>query len=123
MNHLIIFPPPAKAGGEFFWEKLTRIDFPLLQVYIESANLTMRTVMVASAKDLKADPQKLLEAVLRGEEVIITYRGKPRAKLVPLQEHVDDEIDSPGSAPLFGIWKDHELFEDVEDYLRNLRKG
>ena len=60
--------------------------------------------MYASAKDLRFYTKKLLDAVSRGEEVIITYRGKPCAKLTPLKE-----IDKPESQtdPLFGLWKDH----------------
>ncbi len=75
--------------------------------------------MRATAKDLRFHSTELLNTVKRGEEVIITYRGKPCAKLVPIEEEneystVDDE--------LFGIWKDNEQVKNVEDYVRNLRK-
>ena len=64
--------------------------------------------------------KNLLDVVSRGEEVIITYRGKPLAKLAPI-----DEADKKASLadPLFGIWKDHQPTEDVVKYVRNLRKG
>jgi prevent-host-death family protein len=42
--------------------------------------------MYASAKDLRFYSKNLLDVVSRGEEVIITYRGKPCAKLAP-QNH------------------------------------
>ena len=76
--------------------------------------------MHASAKDLRFHSKNLLDVVSRGEEVIITYRGKPLAKLAPI-----DETDTKASQadPLFGIWKDHEPTEDVDKYVRNLRKG
>ena len=76
--------------------------------------------MHATAKDLRFYSKNLLDAVSRGEEVIITYRGKPCAKLAPL-----DEADKKESKvdPLFGIWKDHKLTKDVDKYVRNLRKG
>ena len=76
--------------------------------------------MHASAKDLRFYSKNLLDAVSRGEEVIITYRGKPCAKLAPLNEA--DEKQSQTDV-LFGIWKDHQPTKDVNEYIGNLRKG
>lgn len=76
--------------------------------------------MHASAKDLRFHSKNLLEAVSRGEEVIITYRGKPCAKLAPLKKSHKTQSQSD---PLFGIWKNHPETEDVTTYVRNLRKG
>ena len=76
--------------------------------------------MRASAKDLRFYSKKLLDVVSRGEEVIITYRGKPCAKLAPLDEPNKKESQAD---PLFGIWKDHKPTNDVDKYVRNLRKG
>jgi prevent-host-death family protein len=76
--------------------------------------------MQASAKDLRFYSKKLLDVVSRGEEVIITYRGKPCAKLAPLDEAGKKE---PQEDPLFGIWKDHKPTKDVDKYVRKLRKG
>jgi len=75
--------------------------------------------MKATAKDLRFQSRELLNTVSRGEEVVITYRGKPCAKLVPYhKEGKKIEKDE-----LFGIWKEHEDIQDVEKYVRNLRKG
>jgi len=76
--------------------------------------------MYASAKDLRFYSKNLLDVVSRGEEVIITYRGKPCAKLAPLNEADKKESQTD---PLFGIWKDHKPIKDVDKYVRNLRKG
>ena len=76
--------------------------------------------MYASAKDLRFYSKNLLDAVSRGEEVIITYRGKPCAKLTSLRENDKKQIQSDS---LFGIWKDHAESKDVSRYVRNLRKG
>lgn len=73
--------------------------------------------MKATAKDLRFHSKEILEAVSRGEEVVITYRGKPQAKLVPMKQ------DKTIKNNLFGIWKDHESTEDVYAYLREKRKG
>ena len=74
--------------------------------------------MKATAKDLRFHSSELLAAVTRGEEVVITYRGKPCAKLVPYGNK-EKNIDKD---KLFGIWKDHENAKEVEKYVRNLRK-
>ena len=79
----------------------------------------MRRKMQATAKDLRFHSTELLNTVKRGEEVIITYRGKPCAKLVPIEEKINPVV--PGE--LFGIWKDNDQMENVEDYVKNLRKG
>ena len=76
--------------------------------------------MLATAKDLRFHSKNLLDAVSRGEEVIITYRGKPCAKLGPLNEaHKTESLDDP----LFGIWKNHQEVKDVKKYIRKLREG
>jgi len=76
--------------------------------------------MKATAKDLRFHSKELLNTVNRGEEVIITYRGKPCAKLVPYDE---SKIDKRTKTNLFGIWKDNDIIEDVDNYVRDIRKG
>ena len=77
--------------------------------------------MEATAKDLRFHAKELLDAVSRGEEVIITLRGKPHAKLIPID--TADKKNNRSDNPLFGIWKDNELVKNVDSYVRNLRKG
>lgn len=78
--------------------------------------------MKATAKELRFHSKALLDAVSRGDSVVITFRGKPCAKLVPygdnnLAEHLQSEDD------LFGIWRDRDDIENVGDYVRDLRKS
>lgn len=75
--------------------------------------------MKATAKDLRFHSKELIETVNRGEEVVITFRGKPCAKLVPFEEGTSKELKNE----LFGMWKDHDLTVNVDEYVRNLRKG
>ena len=75
--------------------------------------------MKATAKDLRFQSRELLNTVNRGEEVVITYRGKPCAKLVPYQ----NEGKKNKEDELFGIWKDHKDIQNIDEYVRNLRKG
>jgi len=75
--------------------------------------------MKATAKDLRFHSKELLNTVNRGEEVVITFRGKPCAKLVPYGEAKDQNRKSE----LFGIWKDNNIVQNVNEYVRDLRKG
>ena len=76
--------------------------------------------MYSTAKELRFHTKELLESVSRGEEVIITFRGKPYAKLVPLK---DSKNKVEKSSELFGIWKNRKDLEDVDSYVREIRKG
>jgi prevent-host-death family protein len=75
--------------------------------------------MNATAKDLRFNSKELIDAVKRGEEVVISFRGKPCAKLVPYQE----TQKQPGKNELFGIWQDNDTTLNVDEYVRTLRKG
>ncbi len=75
--------------------------------------------MKATAKDLRFHSKELLDTVNRGEEVVITFRGKPCAKLIPFLEAERNTAKNE----LFGIWKDNERTQDVEEFVRKLRKG
>ncbi|HIJ42307.1 MAG TPA: type II toxin-antitoxin system prevent-host-death family antitoxin [Deltaproteobacteria bacterium] len=75
--------------------------------------------MKATAKDLRFHSRDLIDTVNRGEEVVITFRGKPCAKLIPYKE---DEVETTKNE-LFGIWKDNDMVQDVDQYIRGLRKG
>jgi len=68
--------------------------------------------MRATAKELRFNSKELFDTVSRGEEVIITYRGKPCAKLVQIGKEQNNK--STGDE-LFGIWKDSDAVKNVED--------
>ena len=91
----------------------TEIDRP--ELTFQSINLY---IMEATAKDLRFHSKELLDAVKRGEEVVITYRGTPCAKLVPIAHGVSQGED----AELFGIWGDHDETESVQDFVDKARE-
>lgn len=76
--------------------------------------------MHATAKELRFNTKELLDTVSRGEEVIITYRGKSCAKLVPIG---NEQNNQSAGDELFGIWKDNDGVKNVENYVQNLRHG
>ena len=75
--------------------------------------------MQATSKDLRFHTKKILDAARRGEEVVITFHGKPYAKIVPL----DEQITKDKQNEFCGMWKDRTDMQDVEAYVRKLRKG
>ena len=75
--------------------------------------------MKATAKDLRFNSKELLDTVNRGEEVVITFRGKPCAKLIPYSEKNEGITKNE----LFGIWENNDMVQDIDEYVRGLRKG
>ncbi|MDR2745878.1 MAG: type II toxin-antitoxin system prevent-host-death family antitoxin [Treponema sp.] len=76
--------------------------------------------MEITTKQLRIQPGRIISQVNNGQEIIITYRGKPSAKIIPLEwENLKQDHDNE----LFGIWKDREDINDVNQYIRNMRKG
>ena len=76
--------------------------------------------MEISTKELRANPGKTLARVERGQEIVVTFRGKAVAKLVPIESPeapapVEDDL-------LFGLWRDRGI-DDVDAHVRDLRKG
>jgi prevent-host-death family protein len=77
--------------------------------------------MKATAKDLRFYAKELLESANRGESITISYRGKPYAKLVPIENDSENKDETPHT--LFGIWSDHGAIQDIDEHVRQLRKG
>ena len=75
--------------------------------------------MEVSIRDLTTQTKRLLAAVERGEEVVITFRGRARAKVVP----IEGPPARAAEEELFGIWKDHPETEKVEGYVDRMRKA
>ena len=77
--------------------------------------------MQPSIVDLRYRMKSVLEALDRGESVTVLHRGKPRARLTPIKSRPKPRMKVEDH-PAFGMWKDRKDMEDVEAYLRNLRK-
>jgi prevent-host-death family protein len=79
--------------------------------------------MKTSAKDLRLHTRRILDAIDRGQEVTITHRGKPRAKIVPIRSARRSSKKTARALPLFGIWKDNPKTKNVAAYVDSLRSG
>ncbi|MDR2588335.1 MAG: type II toxin-antitoxin system prevent-host-death family antitoxin [Spirochaetales bacterium] len=73
--------------------------------------------MEITLKQLRVQPGRIIAQAGSGQEITVTYRGKPRAKIVPLAGEKADTVDE-----LFGIWKRRDELADVERYVRTIRK-
>jgi antitoxin (DNA-binding transcriptional repressor) of toxin-antitoxin stability system len=79
--------------------------------------------MEASIVDLCYRMKSVLEAPDRGESVTVLHRGKPRDRLEPIRSKAETKPRMKAEDhPAFGMGKDRKDMEDVEAYLRNLRK-
>jgi prevent-host-death family protein len=78
--------------------------------------------MEITTKQLKIQPGRIIDQVNNGQEITITYRGKACAKIVPIVDRKNIDFEET-AGELFGMWKDRKDMEDVEQYVRNMRKG
>jgi prevent-host-death family protein len=78
--------------------------------------------MKTSAKDLRIHAKRLLEAVERGEEITITHRGRPCARLIPVGKQRRTRKKA-SELSLFGMWKDYDATRHVTAYVDKLRSG
>ncbi len=74
----------------------------------------MKTV---TAKDLRYKTSSILANIKKGNEVVITLRGKSVALLKPL-EKVEREFNPVG----FAIWKDRKDFKKPVEWVEEKRK-
>jgi len=76
--------------------------------------------MEITAKELRGKPTQIIEQASRGTEVIITVHGKKLAKIIPYrmkEKQITQDTDE-----IFGIWKDKDIGDSVDNYVRSIRK-
>jgi len=73
--------------------------------------------MIATAKDLRFNISMLFDLLSKGEDITVTYRGKPKAKLISCETPSEDKK----SSAIFGMLKDDT--RSVEEVVRTLRTG
>jgi prevent-host-death family protein len=71
----------------------------------------------ATAKELRSRASAILAAVRKGDEVVITMRGKSIAVMKPVSE-----VEKPFSTAGFGMWKGRREMTDVKKWLDERRK-
>jgi prevent-host-death family protein len=77
--------------------------------------------MNVTVKEFRTQPSRILSLVQAGNDVTITLRGKPAARIVPIQ---DPQINATDDFFIgFGIWKDREVMADASAYVEAMREG
>ena len=79
--------------------------------------------MKATAKDLRYKTKEIIAALERGEEVLLTYRGVEKAKIIPVSKETGKDFAHREENSLFGIWRDNKQVVDVDGYLAKVRGG
>jgi len=76
--------------------------------------------MEITTKELRIQPGRVIDQVVHGEEVTVTFRGKALAKIVPVgpnRARTEEDVQ------IFGMWKETSEMNSVEAIVRDLRKG
>ena len=76
--------------------------------------------MKATVLDMRREPKKILDAIARNETVTLTHRGKPVARIEPIE---GAKRRSAADHPAVGMWADRSDMKDPSAYVRELRKG
>ena len=77
--------------------------------------------MEVSTKELRIQPGRIIDQVVNGEEVTVTFRGKALARIIPIDSRQRESTTEDEG--IFGMWKDKKQNESVEDHVRRIRKG
>lgn len=67
--------------------------------------------MNVSVEEFRARVREILDRVDRGEEVTITSRGEPWARLTSVSDGAP--VPKPDDLPAFGMWADREDMDDI----------
>lgn len=76
--------------------------------------------MEATILDMRRNPKKILDAIEQNEVVTLTKRGKPVARIEPIQKR---KRVPAAEHEAFGMWADREDMADPVAYVRKMRKG
>lgn len=76
--------------------------------------------MKATVLDMRRNPKKILDAIARNETVTLSHRGKPVARIEPIE---GKNRPSAADHPAFGMWADRSDMADPSAYVREMRQG
>jgi prevent-host-death family protein len=76
--------------------------------------------MKATTLDMRRNPKKIIDAIARGETVSLSHRGKPVARIEPVE---DAERTRAADHPSFGMWAGRTDMAEPSAYVREQRKG
>ena len=77
--------------------------------------------MEASVLDLRRKMPDIMSAIGRHEHVILTYRGRRYAVIIPLEDEKQSHVKT-ADLPAFGLWADRDEMADPVEYVEEIRK-
>jgi antitoxin (DNA-binding transcriptional repressor) of toxin-antitoxin stability system len=95
-------------------------------LWVESDCIVFQQILIGDSlmnttfSDLRKNTKNILAAIERHEPVTLTYRGCKKALIIPCRDR--KARPSIKDCPAFGMWNDREDMENVQTYVRNLRK-
>jgi prevent-host-death family protein len=76
--------------------------------------------MEVTTKELRIQPGRIIDQVVHGEEVTVTFRGKALARIVPVGSGRSSTGDQE---QIFGMWESHASDTSVGEVVRDMRNG
>ena len=76
--------------------------------------------MNATVLDLRKNMKHILAVIDRNEQITLTYRGSKKAVIVPC--NYGKTRISTADHPVFAMWDDHDKLDDVDSFIRTIRK-
>ncbi len=98
-----------------------------MQLYVQSLHIDKVNIksyisfmtQTLSIKDARNNLSDIVSRVeMRGDEIVITKFGKPRAMLVPI---VGKKVTARSLDEVFGAWKNRKDIKDTGEWVRDLR--
>ncbi|MGH2831109.1 MAG: type II toxin-antitoxin system Phd/YefM family antitoxin [Actinomycetota bacterium] len=70
------------------------------------------------ARELRVRAAEVLRAVRDGEEVTLTYRGRPIATVIPIRQR----RKTTSAEDVFGMWRERDDLSEVLGWVRDGRR-
>jgi prevent-host-death family protein len=77
--------------------------------------------MKITTKELRIQPGRIIDQVVNGQDIIVTFRGKALARIIPIAEKTT--VQDQEEISIFGMWKERSNENSVEATVREIRKG
>lgn len=77
--------------------------------------------MKITTKELRIQPGRIIDQVVNGQDIVVTFRGKALARIIPIAEKAT--VQEQEEISIFGMWKERSNESSVEATVREIRKG
>jgi prevent-host-death family protein len=78
--------------------------------------------MEVTVKELRSQPGRILSMVQSGNDITITMRGRPAARIVPIDEPKDKASEDDLFVG-FGMWRGRDDMASPTAFVEEMRKG